>query len=131
MNGRFDLPIITQPRSEVYCSLVFDNSLPFSHIPPCFHAKPSDVHVCLAVIYGPYTGEYTPVGGRTRAPLRGRFTRSTTGPLASSLLVKMPCGGRFRGCTTGPRSVKQIVFGFFVCIVQQRRGNLFKISLLY
>ena len=63
------------------------------------------IHVCLAVIYGPYTGEYTPVGGRTRAPLRGRFTHSTTGPLASLLLVKMPCGGRFMGSTTGPRSV--------------------------
>ena len=46
MNGRFDLYIITQPHSEVYCGyfrhLVFGNSLTFSHIPPCFHAKPPD-----------------------------------------------------------------------------------------
>ena len=44
MNGRFDLHIITQPHSEVYRGyfrrLVFGNSLTFSHIPPCFHAKP-------------------------------------------------------------------------------------------
>ena len=36
MNGRFDLYIITQPRSEVYCGyfrrLVFGNLLRFSHI---------------------------------------------------------------------------------------------------
>ena len=46
MNGRFDLHIITQPHSEVHCGyfrrLVFGNSLTFSHIPPCFHAKPPD-----------------------------------------------------------------------------------------
>ena len=46
MNGQFDLRIITQPHSEVYCGyfrrLVFGNSLTFSHIPPCFHAKPPD-----------------------------------------------------------------------------------------
>ena len=46
MNGRFDLHIITQPHSEVYCGyfrrLVFGNSLTFSLIPPCFHAKPPD-----------------------------------------------------------------------------------------
>ena len=44
MNDRFDLHIITQPHSEVYCGyfrrLVFGNSLTFSHIPLCFHAKP-------------------------------------------------------------------------------------------
>ena len=44
MNDRFDLHIITQHHSEVYCGyfrlLVFGNSLTFSHIPPCFHAKP-------------------------------------------------------------------------------------------
>ena len=46
MNGRFDLHIITQPHSEVFCGyfrrLVFGNSLTFSPIPPCFHAKPPD-----------------------------------------------------------------------------------------
>ena len=46
MNGRFNLRIITQPHSEVYCGyfrrLVFGNSLTFSHIPPCFHAKRPD-----------------------------------------------------------------------------------------
>ena len=46
MNGRFDLHIITQSHSEVYCGyfrrLVFGNSfiITFSHIPPYFHAKP-------------------------------------------------------------------------------------------
>ena len=44
MNDRFDLQIITQHHSEVYCGyfrrLVFGNSLTFSHIPLCFHAKP-------------------------------------------------------------------------------------------
>ena len=37
MNGQFDLHIITQPHSEVYCGyfrrLVFGNSFTFSHIP--------------------------------------------------------------------------------------------------
>ena len=46
MNGRFDLHTITQPHSEVYCGyfrrVVFGNSLTFSHMPPCFHAKPPD-----------------------------------------------------------------------------------------
>ena len=46
MNGRFDLRIITQPHSEVYCGyfrrLVFGNSLTFSHKPSCFHANPPD-----------------------------------------------------------------------------------------
>ena len=67
MNDRFDLRIITQPHSQVYWGyfrrLVFGNSstkhnkltyfsnsilfcsdvfLPFSHIPPCFHAKTPD-----------------------------------------------------------------------------------------
>ena len=44
MNDRFDLHIITHDHSEVYCGyfrrLVFVNSLTFSHIPLCFHAKP-------------------------------------------------------------------------------------------
>ena len=44
MNDRFDLHIITHHHSEVYCGyfrrLVFGNSLTFSHIPLCFHAKP-------------------------------------------------------------------------------------------
>ena len=44
MNDRFDLHIITHDNSEVYCGyfrrLVFGNSLTFSHIPLCFHAKP-------------------------------------------------------------------------------------------
>ena len=44
MNDWFDLHIITQHHSEVYCRyfrrLVFGNSLTFSHIPLCFHAKP-------------------------------------------------------------------------------------------
>ena len=35
------------------------------------------------------------VGGRTRAPLWGRFRGSTTGPLASLWLVKMPSWGRY------------------------------------
>ena len=43
MNDRFDLHIITHHHSEAYCGyfrrLVFGNSLTFSHIPPCFHAK--------------------------------------------------------------------------------------------
>ena len=42
----FDLHIITQPHSEVYCGyfrrLVFGNSLMLAHIPPCFHANPPD-----------------------------------------------------------------------------------------
>ena len=46
MNGRFDLHLITQPHSDVYCGyfrrLVFGNSLTFSHITPCFYAKPPD-----------------------------------------------------------------------------------------
>ena len=46
MNDRFDLHIITQHHSEVYCGyfrrLVFGYSLTFSHIPLCFHAKPPD-----------------------------------------------------------------------------------------
>ena len=46
MNDWFDLHIITPHHSEVYCGylrrLVFVNSLTFSHIPPCFHAKPPD-----------------------------------------------------------------------------------------
>ena len=51
----------TQPHSEVYCGyfrrLVFRNSLTFSHIPPCFHAKPPDFprligpRVTTSVIY--------------------------------------------------------------------------------
>ena len=44
MNDRFDLHIITQHNSQVYCGyfrrLVFGNSLTFSHIPLCFSAKP-------------------------------------------------------------------------------------------
>ena len=44
MNERFDLHIITHHHSEVYSGyfrrLVFGNSLTFSLIPPCFHAKP-------------------------------------------------------------------------------------------
>ena len=44
MNDWFDLHIITQHHSYVYCGyfrhLVFGNSLTFSHIPLCFHAKP-------------------------------------------------------------------------------------------
>ena len=43
MNDRSDLHIITHHHSEVYCGyfrrLVFGNSLTFSHIPLCFHAK--------------------------------------------------------------------------------------------
>ena len=64
MNGRLELRIITQPYSEVYWGyfrrLVFGNSLtkhnklssffifcsdfflPYSHIPPCYNAKPPD-----------------------------------------------------------------------------------------
>ena len=64
MNGRLDLRIITQPYSEVYWGyfrrLVFGNSLtkhnklnsfsysvvicslPFSHLPPCYHGNPPD-----------------------------------------------------------------------------------------
>ena len=64
MNDRLELRIITQPYSEIYWGyfrgLVFGNSLtkhiklssflysvvilslPISHIPPCFHAKPPD-----------------------------------------------------------------------------------------
>ena len=46
MNGRFELHINTQPHSEVYCGyfrrLACGNSLTFSHIPPCYHAKPPD-----------------------------------------------------------------------------------------
>ena len=46
MNGRFYLHMIAHPHSEVYYRyfrrLVFGNSLTFSHIPPCFHAKPPD-----------------------------------------------------------------------------------------
>ena len=46
MNDRFDLHIITYHHSEVYCGyfrrLVVGNSLTFSHIPLCFHAKPPD-----------------------------------------------------------------------------------------
>ena len=44
MNDWFDLHIITHHHSEVYCGyfrpFVFGNSLTFSHIPLCFHAKP-------------------------------------------------------------------------------------------
>ena len=44
MNDLFDLHIITHHHSEVYCGyfrrLVFGNSLTFSHIQLCFHAKP-------------------------------------------------------------------------------------------
>ena len=44
MNDRFDLHIITQSHSQVYCGyfrrLVYGNSWTFSHIPPCLHAKP-------------------------------------------------------------------------------------------
>ena len=44
MNDWFDLHMITQHHSEVYCGyfrrLVFGNSLTFSHMPLCFHAKP-------------------------------------------------------------------------------------------
>ena len=40
MNDRFE------PHSEIYCGyfrrLIFENSLTFSHIPPCFHDKPPD-----------------------------------------------------------------------------------------
>ena len=47
MTGRFDLHMITQPYSEVYWGyfrrLVFGNALTFSHIPPCFHAKPPNL----------------------------------------------------------------------------------------
>ena len=46
MNDRFDLHIITHHHSKIYCGyfrrLVFGNSLTFSHIPLCFHAKPPD-----------------------------------------------------------------------------------------
>ena len=46
MNDRFELHIITHHHSEVYCGyfrhLAFGNSLTFSHIPLCFHAKPPD-----------------------------------------------------------------------------------------
>ena len=67
MNGQLELGIITHPSSEIYWGyfrrLVFGNSLtkhnkltsfsysiffrsdfflPFSHIPPCFHANPPD-----------------------------------------------------------------------------------------
>ena len=56
MNDRFDLHIITQPHSEVYCGyfrrLVFVNSLTFSHITPCFHAKPPNF-LCL---FDPHVG---------------------------------------------------------------------------
>ena len=51
-----------------------------------------NIEVCLTVISGPYTSEYTRVGGRTRAPSRGRFTGSTAGPLASLWLVKVEYG---------------------------------------
>ena len=44
MNDWFDLRIITQHHSEVYVGyfrrVVFRNSLTFSHIVLCFHAKP-------------------------------------------------------------------------------------------
>ena len=55
MNGRFDLHIIIQPHSEVYCGyfrrLVFGNSFTFSHIPPWFHAKPICLSpVCLSLL---------------------------------------------------------------------------------
>ena len=44
MNDRFDLHIITNHHSEVYCGyfrrLVLGNSLTFSNIPLCFYAKP-------------------------------------------------------------------------------------------
>ena len=44
MNDLFDLNIIIHHHSEVYCGyfrrLVFGNSLTFSYIPLCFHAKP-------------------------------------------------------------------------------------------
>ena len=55
MNDLFELRISTQPHSEVYCGyirrLVCGNSLTFSHIPPCFHAKtpnfPRDYYACI------------------------------------------------------------------------------------
>ena len=44
MNDWLDLHIITHPNLEVYCGylrrLVCGNSLTFSYIPPCLHAKP-------------------------------------------------------------------------------------------
>ena len=46
MNGGFDLHILTQPHSEVYCGyfrrLFYGNSLTFSPLPPCYHANPPD-----------------------------------------------------------------------------------------
>ena len=66
MNDRFDLHIITQHHSEVYCGyfrrFVFGNSLTFSHIPLCFHAKPPnfprlfdprDTNTVQYILYGP------------------------------------------------------------------------------
>ena len=71
-----------------------------------FHkAQEAIGEVCLTVISGPYTSEYTRVGGRTRAPSRGRFTGSTTSPLASLWLVKVPSRGRYTSSTTGPRPI--------------------------
>ena len=60
----------------------------------CIH-QDGRVHVCLTVISGPYTSEHTRVGGRTWAPSRGRFTGSTTGPLASLWLVNVLSRGRY------------------------------------
>ena len=54
MNDRFDLQIITQHHSEVYCGyfrrLNFGNSLTFSHKPLCFHAKPPNFSVSVCVL---------------------------------------------------------------------------------
>ena len=54
MNDPFDLHIITHHYSEAYCGyfrrLVFGNSLTFSHIPPCFHAKLPISHVCVTPV---------------------------------------------------------------------------------
>ena len=56
MNDRFDLHIITHHHSEIYCGyfrrLVFGNSLTFSHIPLCYHAKPPNFpHLFLTPVH--------------------------------------------------------------------------------
>ena len=83
---RFDLHIITHHHSEVYCgyvrSLFFGNSLTFSHIPLCFHAKPPNFPrlfdprdynavMCIGYLQEPLkndvpaycTGQYRPIYG--------------------------------------------------------------------
>ena len=56
INGLFDLHIITHCDLEVYCGyfrrLVFGNSLTFSHIPHCFHAKPPNFPCLFDPVYG-------------------------------------------------------------------------------